>query len=150
MKEKMTIKEYMESQEYKIADIDFDIKKLDSDCIFIGDIYVVKYRFKYDYFDSFEDQIYLKLKSKNVILLRVGFEQYINLSNIQTMKQLEIVKKKLKNKATTTKNRGIILGSFFKPYAGEQIALNIKPYEKENKIQQETSKVKKYQKTLFK
>ena len=62
MGENVTIKEYMELSGYKTADKDFDITNLDPDCIFIGDVYVVKYKPKYDIRAPFEEQTYLKLK----------------------------------------------------------------------------------------
>ena len=96
MGENITIREYMKLNGYKTADKDFDISNLDPECLFIGDVYVVKYKEKYDIRAPFTEQTYLKLKMKNAILLRVGFNSYINVSNIKTKKQLEFVKKKLK------------------------------------------------------
>lgn len=150
MGEYITIKEYMELLGYKTSDKNFDITNLDPECIFIGDIYVVKYKPKYDYFSSFEEQTTLKLKIKDALLLRVGFEKYINLSNIKSKKDLEITKKKLLNKTTKDRKKGIILGSFFKPYAGDEVVLDVKPYKKENQNEEENQKVKGYQKILFK
>ena len=150
MGEYITIKEYMELLGYKTADIDFDITNLDPECIFIGDIYVVKYKPKYDYFSSFEEQTTLKLKIKDALLLRVGFEKYINLSNIKSKKDLEITKKNLLIKTTKDIKKGIILGSFFKPYVGDEVVLDVKPYKKENQNAEEKQKVKGYQKILFK
>jgi len=150
MGEYITIKEYMELLGYKTSDKNFDITNLDPECIFIGDIYVVKYKPKYDYFSSFEEQTTLKLKIKDALLLRVGFEKYINLSNIKSKKDLEITKKKLLSKTTKDRKKGIILGSFFKPYAGDEVVLDVKPYKKENQNEEENQKVKRYQKILFK
>ena len=150
MGENVTIKEYMKLNGYKTADANFDVFNLDPDCIFIGDVYVVKYKPKYDYFASFEEQTTLKLKKKDVLLLRVGFEKYINLSNIKTKKDLELVKKKLLKNTIIDKNKGIILGSFFKPYAGDEVVLDVRPYEKENQKNENKQKVKSYKKILFK
>ena len=146
MEELITLKKYLELNRYKTVNSNFDINNLDPECIFIGDIYTVKYKTKYDYFAPFEEQTYLKLKIKNAILLRVGFDMYINISNIKTKKQLELINKKINMTATIHRTKGVILGSFFKPFAGEQIALNIKPYQKENKYIRE----KVYQKKLYK
>ena len=143
MGENVTIKEYMKLNGYKTSDKDFDITNLDLDCIFIGDVYVVKYKLKNDFHAQFKDQIYLKLKKKNAILLRVGFERYINISNIKTKKQLELIKKKLIKTTTYAREKGIVLGSFFKPFAGDQVVLDVKPYEQENQNKQEEPKVKK-------
>ena len=148
MGENITIKEYMELSGYKTANTDFDIKNLDPECIFVGDIYVVKYKKKYDYFASFEGQTYLDLKTKNAILLRIGYERYINLSNIRTLGDLERVKRKLRSKLKASSVT--ILGNFFKPYAGDQVVLDIKPYEKENQNEKNNQKVKKFQRILFK
>ena len=150
MGENVTIKEYMELSGYKTDDKDFDITNLDPDCIFIGDVYVVKYKPKYDIRAPFEEQTYLKLKMKNAILLRVGFDSYINISNIKTRKQLEFVKKRLKKNTTFNRDKGIITGSFFKPFAGDQVVLEFKPYEQETKNKQETPKIKRIEKRLFK
>ena len=148
MEKNITIKEYMEFSGYKTAGIDFDIKNLDPECIFVGDIYVVKYKKKYDYFASFEEQTYLDLKTKNAILLRIGYERYINLSNIRTLGDLERVKRKLKSKLKASSVT--IIGNFFKPYAGDQVVLDVKPYEKENQDNKNNQKVKGYKKILFK
>lgn len=150
MGEYITIKEYMELLGYKTSDKNFDITNLDPECIFIGDIYVVKYKPKYEYFASFEDQTTLKIKMKDALLLRVGFEKYINLSNIKSKKDLEITKKNLLIKTTKDIKKGIILGSFFKPYVGDEVVLDVKPYKKENQTAEEKQKVKGYQKILFK
>ena len=142
MGQNVTIKEYMNLNGYKTTDANFDVFNLDPDCIFIGDVYVVKYKPKYDYFASFEEQTTLKLKMKNAVLLRVGFEKYINLSNIRTLGDVERIRRKLRS---TLKSPSItILGKFFKPYAGDQVVLEVKPYEKEKQ------KLKSYQKRLFK
>ena len=150
MGENITIREYMKLNGYKTADKDFDISNLDPECLFIGDVYIVKYKEKYDIRAPFTEQTYLKLKMKNAILLRVGFDSYINVSNIKTKKQLEFVKKKLKKNTTFNREKGIITGSFFKPFAGDQVVLEVKPYEQENKNKQETQKIKRIEKRLFK
>ena len=146
MGENVTIKEYMNLNGYKTADKNFDITNLDPDCIFIGDVYVVKYKPKYNLLDSFEEQTTLKLKMKNAILLRVGFDSYINISNIKTRKQLEFVKKRLKKNTTFNREKGIITGSFFKPFVGDQVVLEVKPYKQEKQNKQEEPKVKKLKK----
>lgn len=144
MGENVTIKEYMNLNGYKTADKNFDITNLDPDCIFIGDVYVVKYKPKYNLPDSFEEQTTLKLKMKNAILLRVGFERYINLSNIRTLGDVEKVRRKLNSKL---KSSGIIiLGNFFKPFVGDQVVLEVKPYDQEKQNKQEKPKVKKIKK----
>ena len=144
MGENVTIKEYMNLNGYKTADKNFDITNLDPDCIFIGDVYVVKYKPKYNLLDSFEEQTTLKLKMKNAIFLRVGFERYINLSNIRTLGDVEKVRRKLNSKL---KSSGIIiLGNFFKPFVGDQVVLEVKPYKQEKKNKQEEPKVKKLKK----
>lgn len=148
MEKNITIKEYMEFSGYKTAGIDFDITSLDPECIFIGDIYVVKYKKKCDNFASFEEQTYLDLKTKNAILLRIGYERYINLLNIRTLGDLERVKRKLKSKLKSSSVT--IIGNFFKPYAGDQVVLNVKPYEKENQDNKNNQKGKGYKKILFK
>lgn len=129
MEENVTLKEYMKLNDYKIANADFDITNLDPECIFFGDVYVVKYKPKYDYFDSFEQQTTLNLKMKNAMLLRVGFEKYINLSNIRTLGDVERLRRKLRSKLKSSSIT--ILGNFFKPYVGDQVVLEVKPYEKE-------------------
>jgi len=134
--------------EYKISGIDFDIASLNPDCIFVGDIYVVKYKINYDYFATFEEQTYLKLKSKNAILLRIGFERYINLSKIKNSFDAKRIKNKLKN--SIEKEKVTILGEFFKPYAGNQVALNVKPYSVLKKNEQTKKNSKKFKPIMIK
>lgn len=127
--------------EYKISSEDFDINNLDPNCIFIGDIYVVKYKPNYDWFASFKEQTYLKLKETNAKLLRIGFERYINLSKIKTSADAKQIKEQLKS---YNKNDITIVSDFFMPYAGDQIVLNVKPYSNFLKIEkQKNKKVKK-------
>lgn len=112
--------------DYKIAGNNFDINFIDPDCIFVGDIYVVKYKLRYDFFASFEEQTYKQLVEKNAVLLRVGFCEYINLSKIKNDFDLEQIQTKLNDKSKRSKV--VILGDFFKPYADQYIAVNVIPY----------------------
>ena len=148
MGENVTIKEYMELSGYKTADANFDLANLDPKCLFFGDVYVVKYKEKYDIRAPFEEQTTLKLKMKNAILLRIGFDRYINLSNVRTLGDVEKIKRKLRSKLKSSSIT--ILGNFFKPFAGDQVVLEVKPYEQENKNKQETQKTKRIEKRLFK
>ncbi len=139
------------SNNYKTSGTDFDVNYLDPDCIFVGDIYVVRYKFKliYDEYAPFKEQTYMKLKQKNAILLRIGFERYVDISKIKCLADLERLKTNLKNREQVT-----ILGNFFKPFVGDLVALNIKSYyelnelenEKDTKARKRLSKVMSYKK----
>lgn len=148
MGENVTIKEYMKLNGYKTEDANFDLANLNPECLFVGDVYVVKYKEKYDIRAPFEEQTTLKLKKKNAILLRIGFEKYINLSNIRTLGDVERIRRKLRSKLKSSNIT--ILGNFFKPFVGDQVVLEVKPYEQENKNKQETPKTKRIEKRFFK
>lgn len=136
------------SDEYKTSGIDFDVDCLDSNCIFIGDIYVVKYKRGYSFFDSFEESTELKLRMKDAVLLRIGFERYINLSKIKTSSDLKKIKKILKSNNLSERKSVTILGDFFKPFVGDKVVLNVKSYN-ELKNNQEPN-VKRLKKNLIK
>ena len=91
---------------------------LDINDLYVGDVCVYKYKLNYDYFASFEEQTTLKVLYKNAILLKVGFEEYINLSSLTNM----IFIKYLDRKISLDKLK--IKGDFFKPYAGEKFVKN--------------------------
>ena len=116
---------------YNIHNLNFG--SIDKDCIFVGDIYVVKQKKIYDFFDSFENQTYLKLKMKGAILLRIGFQKYINLSKIKSYTDIKQLKKNLND--TLKKDNVIILGDFYKPFMGDQIALNVRSYNELKNIE---------------
>lgn len=139
------------SNNYKTSGTDFDVNYLDPDCIFVGDIYVVRYKFKliYDECAPFKEQTYMKLKRKNAILLRIGFERYVDISKIKCSTDLEQLKTDIKNREQVT-----ILGNFFKPFVGDLVALNVKSYyelnepenPKEEKSRKKLAKVMSYKK----
>ena len=91
---------------------------LDINDLYVGDVCVYKYKLNYDYFASFEEQTTLKVLYKNAILLKVGFEEYINLSSLTNM----IFIKYLDGKISLDNLK--IKGDFFKPYAGEKFVKN--------------------------
>ena len=64
------------------------------------------------------------------------------------IEDVERIRQKLRS---TLKSPSImILGIFLKPYAGDQVVLEVKPYEQENKNKQETPKTKRIEKRFFK
>ena len=58
---------------------DIDLNALNINNLFMGDVCVYRYKFNHDFFARFEEQTKLKVLYKNAILLKVGFEEYINL-----------------------------------------------------------------------
>ena len=142
MEKNITIREYMKLMGYKFFDEDSNTNVIDPWCIFMGDIYEVNYKKKYEYFALFEEKTYLKLIMKDAILLRVGFDRFINLTNIRTKRDLEMKINNLKKETTMDRDKCIILGSFFKPFAGDQIVSELKSYQTETKISPENPKVK--------
>lgn len=118
------VKKEFASLGYKVSGTDIDFNNLDPECIFIGDVYIVKYKKYFSWDDSFEDATEKKLVMNDAILLRIGFERYINLSDILTSKDMNKVKETLRKDKESKKLT--ILGSFFKPFADDKIALNVK------------------------
>lgn len=92
---------------------DIDLNALNINNLFVGDVCVYRYKFKHDYFARFEEQTKLKVLYKNAILLKVGFEEYINLSSLPTILLIKLFSGKL------DLNKLKIKGDFFKPYADE-------------------------------
>lgn len=132
-------KQYAYYKDKKNQGINLDY--LDINDLFIGDVCVYKYKLNYDYFASFEDETTLIRLYKNAILLKVGFEEYINLSSLTNILLIrlfngEISLDKLK-----------IKGDFFEPYVGEKFVK--KPTKLDNIYGQYTSikKLKKIRKS---
>lgn len=92
---------------------DIDLNALNINNLFMGDVCVYRYKFNHDYFARFEEQTKLKVLYKNAILLKVGFEEYINLSSLPTILLIKLFSGKL------DLNKLKIKGDFFKPYADE-------------------------------
>lgn len=97
---------------------DIDLNALNINNLFIGDVCVYRYKFNHDYFARFEEQTKLKVLYKNAILLKVGFEEYINLSSLPTVLIIKLLSGKL------DLNKLKIKGDFFKPYADELFVKN--------------------------
>ena len=92
---------------------DIDLNALNINNLFMGDVCVYRYKFNHDFFARFEEQTKLKVLYKNAILLKVGFEEYINLSSLPTILLIKLFSGKLDLKKLKIK------GDFFKPYADE-------------------------------
>ena len=92
---------------------DIDLNALNINNLFMGDVCVYRYKFNHDFFARFEEQTKLKVLYKNAILLKVGFEEYINLSSLPTILLIKLFSGKL------DLNKLKIKGDFFKPYADE-------------------------------
>ena len=117
---------------YKISCPNVNFNNLDLDCIFIGDIYRVKYKEIFSWGDSFEKATQKNLIMKDAILLRVGFEKYINLSDIITKKDEEKAIEKLRN--LTKKSSEFILGEYYKPDINDYIVSNIRNFNELSEV----------------
>jgi len=113
-----------------------DFENLDINDIYVGDIYKLVEK------DIIIQSTKLKLVMKNAILLKIGFDRYINLSKIKSNLAKERIKKIL-SRIDYDNSKVVILGNFYKPYIGEQIVLNLKSYKELNDLKVSVKKLKK-------
>ncbi len=118
---------YYEDKKNQVINLDY----LDINDLFIGDICVYKYKLNYDYYAPFEEQTTLRTLYKNAILLRVGFDEYINLSSLTNILLIRLFNEKI------SVDKLKIKGDFVKPYVGEIFAKN--PMKLDNIYEQYTS-----------
>ncbi len=118
---------YYKGKKNQVINLDY----LDINDLFIGDICVYKYKLNYDWFASFEEQTTLRTLYKNAILLKVGFDEYINLSSLTNILLIRLFNGQI------SVDKLKIKGDFVKPYAGEIFVKN--PMELDNIYEQYTS-----------
>lgn len=118
---------YYKCKKNQVINLDY----LDINDLFIGDICVYKYKLNYDCFAPFEEQTTLKTLYKNAILLRVGFDEYINLSSLTKILLIRLFNEKI------SVDKLKIYGDFVKPYVGKTFVKN--PMKLDNIYGQYTS-----------
>ena len=100
--------------------------------LFVGDIYI-----NIETLNSFIlTEMPPRVKSirirKNVPILEIGFERYINLSKIHTQLDIKILNWLLKNDSIFL-NHYTICSDFFMPFTGEAYIRNVRQYDTNNK-----------------
>ncbi len=118
-------------------DLKIDFNRLNVQNLYIGDICIYKYKLDSDDFIPFREQVKLKILFKNAILLKVGFGQYINLSDLKTLLSIKLCK------GNIPLDKFIIYDEYSKPFEGEKF---IKYPKKLNSIYGEYTNVKELKK----